>query len=99
LALGSTGFPGQEAQAQQAIAAAVEKFGRIDVLVNIDLYYQHRVDPGVPIEDVAGAVKDLIQAGRSPWHGSWRRSGGSSPSREPADRITSRRTWVPSTSS
>ena len=30
----------------------------------IDLYYQHRVDPDVPIEDVAGAVKDLIQAGK-----------------------------------
>jgi aryl-alcohol dehydrogenase-like predicted oxidoreductase len=30
----------------------------------IDLYYQHRVDPEVPIEDVAGAVKDLIQEGK-----------------------------------
>jgi aryl-alcohol dehydrogenase-like predicted oxidoreductase len=30
----------------------------------IDLYYQHRVDPQVPIEDVAGAVKDLIEAGK-----------------------------------
>jgi aryl-alcohol dehydrogenase-like predicted oxidoreductase len=30
----------------------------------IDLYYQHRVDPGVPIEDVAGAIKDLIKAGK-----------------------------------
>lgn len=30
----------------------------------IDLYYQHRVDPSVPIEDVAGAVKELIQAGK-----------------------------------
>jgi len=30
----------------------------------IDLYYQHRVDPGVPIEDVAGAVKDLIGEGK-----------------------------------
>ena len=30
----------------------------------IDLYYQHRVDPEVPIEDVAGAVKELIQAGK-----------------------------------
>jgi aryl-alcohol dehydrogenase-like predicted oxidoreductase len=29
----------------------------------IDLYYQHRVDPNVPIEDVAGAVKELIQQG------------------------------------
>ena len=34
---------------------------RIDV---IDLFYQHRVDPAVPIEDVAGAVKDLIQQGK-----------------------------------
>jgi aryl-alcohol dehydrogenase-like predicted oxidoreductase len=33
---------------------------RVDV---IDLFYQHRVDPDVPIEDVAGAVKDLIRAG------------------------------------
>lgn len=31
---------------------------------HIDLYYQHRVDPNVPIEDVAGAVKDLIQQGK-----------------------------------
>ena len=30
----------------------------------IDLYYQHRVDPNVPIEDVAGTVKDLIRAGK-----------------------------------
>jgi aryl-alcohol dehydrogenase-like predicted oxidoreductase len=30
----------------------------------IDLYYQHRVDPNVPIEDVAGAVKDLIEQGK-----------------------------------
>ena len=30
----------------------------------IDLFYQHRVDPQVPIEDVAGAVKDLIQEGK-----------------------------------
>ncbi len=34
---------------------------RVDV---IDLYYQHRVDPNVPIEDVAGAVKELIAAGK-----------------------------------
>jgi aryl-alcohol dehydrogenase-like predicted oxidoreductase len=30
----------------------------------IDLYYQHRVDPKVPIEDVAGAIKDLIKQGK-----------------------------------
>jgi len=34
---------------------------KVDV---IDLYYQHRVDPGVPIEEVAGAVKNLIQEGK-----------------------------------
>ncbi len=40
------------------VAEASLKRLRIDV---IDLFYQHRVDPDVPIEDVAGAVKDLIQ--------------------------------------
>jgi aryl-alcohol dehydrogenase-like predicted oxidoreductase len=35
----------------------------------IDLYYQHRVDPAVPIEDVAGAVKDLVQAGKVKYFG------------------------------
>lgn len=35
----------------------------------IDLYYQHRVDPNVPIEEVAGAVKDLVQAGKVKYFG------------------------------
>jgi aryl-alcohol dehydrogenase-like predicted oxidoreductase len=35
----------------------------------IDLLYQHRVDPGVPIEDVAGAVKDLIRQGKVKYFG------------------------------
>ncbi|MCM1129516.1 MAG: aldo/keto reductase [Oxalobacter formigenes] len=35
----------------------------------IDLFYQHRVDPGVPIEEVAGAVKDLIKAGKVRYFG------------------------------
>ena len=35
----------------------------------IDLFYQHRVDPNVPIEDVAGTVKDLIQAGKVKYFG------------------------------
>ncbi len=43
------------------VAEASLKRLRIDV---IDLFYQHRVDPDVPIEDVAGAVKDLIAAGK-----------------------------------
>ena len=36
---------------------------------HIDLYYQHRVDPNVPIEDVAGTVKDLIDAGKVRYFG------------------------------
>src|SRR5438876_1560163 len=43
------------------VADASLKRLRSDV---IDLFYQHRVDPGVPIEDVAGAVKELIRAGK-----------------------------------
>ncbi len=43
------------------VAGASLKRLRTDV---IDLFYQHRVDPDVPIEDVAGAVKDLIQQGK-----------------------------------
>ena len=43
------------------VAEASLKRLRTDV---IDLFYQHRVDPNVPIEDVAGAVRDLIQQGK-----------------------------------
>ena len=45
----------------RAVADASLKRLRTDV---IDLFYQHRVDPNVPIEDVAGTVKDLIQRGK-----------------------------------
>ncbi|MFP2926927.1 aldo/keto reductase [Pyxidicoccus sp. 3LG] len=38
-------------------------------LETIDLFYQHRVDPNVPIEDVAGAVKELIQEGKVRYFG------------------------------
>ncbi len=43
------------------VAEASLKRLRVDV---IDLFYQHRVDPNVPIEDVAGSVKDLIREGK-----------------------------------
>ena len=43
---------------KKAVEGSLKRL-RVDA---IDLYYQHRVDPEVPIEDVAGAVKDLIQA-------------------------------------
>ncbi len=45
---------------KQVADASLERL-KID---SIDLFYQHRVDPDVPIEDVAGAVKDLIAAGK-----------------------------------
>jgi len=45
----------------KAVADASLKRLKVDA---IDLFYQHRVDPAVPIEDVAGAVKDLIAAGK-----------------------------------
>ena len=45
---------------RQAAEASLKRL-RVDA---IDLFYQHRVDPNVPIEDVAGAVKDLIQQGK-----------------------------------
>jgi aryl-alcohol dehydrogenase-like predicted oxidoreductase len=45
----------------RAVAEASLKRLKIDT---VDIFYQHRVDPNVPIEDVAGAVKDLIAAGK-----------------------------------
>jgi aryl-alcohol dehydrogenase-like predicted oxidoreductase len=45
----------------RAVAEASLKHLQTDV---IDLFYQHRVDPNVPIEDVAGTVKDLIKEGK-----------------------------------
>jgi aryl-alcohol dehydrogenase-like predicted oxidoreductase len=45
---------------KQAVEGSLKRL-KVD---SIDLLYQHRVDPNVPIEDVAGAVKELIQAGK-----------------------------------
>jgi aryl-alcohol dehydrogenase-like predicted oxidoreductase len=45
---------------KQSVEGSLKRL-RVDA---IDLYYQHRVDPEVPIEDVAGTVKDLIQQGK-----------------------------------
>jgi aryl-alcohol dehydrogenase-like predicted oxidoreductase len=50
---------------KQVVEASLKRLN-IDV---IDLLYQHRVDPNVPMEDVAGAVKDLIQAGKVKYFG------------------------------
>jgi aryl-alcohol dehydrogenase-like predicted oxidoreductase len=54
---------GMDSRPEQIRRVADASLKRLAIDV-IDLFYQHRVDPGVPIEDVAGAVKDLIAAGK-----------------------------------
>jgi aryl-alcohol dehydrogenase-like predicted oxidoreductase len=54
---------GQDSRPEQIKRVAEASLKRLRVEV-IDLFYQHRPDPNVPIEDVAGEVKDLIQAGK-----------------------------------
>jgi aryl-alcohol dehydrogenase-like predicted oxidoreductase len=54
------GVNSQPEHVKQAVEGSLKRLK----VETIDLYYQHRVDPDVPIEDVAGAVKDLIQAGK-----------------------------------
>jgi aryl-alcohol dehydrogenase-like predicted oxidoreductase len=54
---------GLDSRPEQIKRVAEESLKRLRVDV-IDLFYQHRPDPDVPIEDVAGAVKDLIQEGK-----------------------------------
>jgi aryl-alcohol dehydrogenase-like predicted oxidoreductase len=56
-------FPGLNSRPERIKKVADEALRRLQTDV-IDLFYQHRVDPNVPIEDVAGAVKELIQQGK-----------------------------------
>src|SRR5215471_13327603 len=60
---GGPGWQGLDSRPEHIKQAVEGSLKRLKVDV-IDLLYQHRVDPEVPIEDVAGAVKDLIQAGK-----------------------------------
>ena len=57
---GSPGLNSRPEHIKQAAEGSLKRL-RVDA---IDLFYQHRVDPDVPIEDVAGAVKDLIKEGK-----------------------------------
>jgi aryl-alcohol dehydrogenase-like predicted oxidoreductase len=54
---------GQDSSPERIRAVAEESLRRLKTDV-IDLFYQHRVDPNVPMEDVAGTVKDLIKEGK-----------------------------------
>jgi aryl-alcohol dehydrogenase-like predicted oxidoreductase len=56
----STGVNSSPEQIRKAVEGSLKRL-QTDV---IDLLYQHRVDPNVPIEDVAGTVKDLIAEGK-----------------------------------
>jgi aryl-alcohol dehydrogenase-like predicted oxidoreductase len=60
---GSPGWTGLNSRPERIKQVAEESLKRLRVEA-LDLFYQHRVDPDVPIEDVAGAVKDLIQEGK-----------------------------------
>jgi aryl-alcohol dehydrogenase-like predicted oxidoreductase len=60
---GSPGFVGPDSRPERIKQVAEASLKRLQVDA-IDLFYQHRVDPDVPIEDVAGAVKELIQEGK-----------------------------------
>ena len=60
---GMKGLPGLNSRPEHIKQAAEGSLKRLKVDA-IDLLYQHRVDPNVPIEDVAGAVKELIQQGK-----------------------------------
>src|SRR6201984_950906 len=60
---GSPGWIGLDSRPEHIKEVAEGSLKRLKV-DTIDLFYQHRVDPNVPIEDVAGAVKDLIQEGK-----------------------------------
>jgi aryl-alcohol dehydrogenase-like predicted oxidoreductase len=60
---GSPGFTGLNSRPERIKQVAEESLKRLRVEA-LDLFYQHRVDPEVPIEDVAGTVKDLIQEGK-----------------------------------
>ncbi len=60
---GSPGFAGLNSRPEHIKHVAAASLTRLKIDA-IDLFYQHRVDPAVPIEDVAGAVKELIQEGK-----------------------------------
>jgi aryl-alcohol dehydrogenase-like predicted oxidoreductase len=60
---GSPGWSGHNSRPERIKRVAEESLKRLKVEA-LDLFYQHRVDPAVPIEDVAGAVKELIKEGK-----------------------------------
>ena len=90
---GMKGAPGLNSRPEHIKQAVAGSLKRLKV-ETIDLLYQHRVDPNVPIEDVAGAVKELIQEGKVKHFGlseagvqTIRRAHAVQPHNGPAERI------------
>ncbi len=90
---GMKGLPGLNSRPEHIKQAVEGSLKRLKVDV-IDLLYQHRVDPDVPIEDVAGAVKDLIRRRQGQAFRPFRSGGADDSSRargtaghRPAERI------------
>src|SRR5919199_2686648 len=71
------GIRGDAEYVRQACDASLERLG-VD---HIDLYYQHRVDPDVEIEETVGAMKELVEAGKGCWLGLFEGGGGTNPPR------------------
>jgi aryl-alcohol dehydrogenase-like predicted oxidoreductase len=62
---GKKGYNGKPAYVREACDASLKNLG----LEHIDLYYLHRIDPEVPIEDTVGAMAGLVRAGKVRWLG------------------------------
>src|SRR5258705_1711088 len=62
---GKKGYNGRPEYVREACEASLKNLG----LEVIDLYYLHRIDPGVPIEDTVGAMAGLVRAGKVRWLG------------------------------
>jgi aryl-alcohol dehydrogenase-like predicted oxidoreductase len=62
---GYKGVNGRPEYVRAAIDASLQRLG----LAHVDLYYQHRVDPGVPVEETWGALAEIVQAGKARYVG------------------------------
>src|SRR3954462_6875763 len=62
---GKKGYNGKPAYVREACDASLKNLG----LEHIDLYYLHRIDPEVPVEDTVGAMAGLVRAGKVRWLG------------------------------
>ena len=62
---GAGGLDGSPANVRLSVEGSLKRLGTD----HIDLYYQHRMDPGTPVEETAGALAELIEEGKIRWYG------------------------------